>query len=68
MLSGISRRMATVNGDENAVPTDFKTSSSKSSTKTPKKGGWNKCAQMTHQVTWRLVKSTYFQIRLDVLN
>ena len=38
MLSRISRRIATVNGDENAVPTDFKTSTSENSTKTLKRG------------------------------
>ena len=38
MFSRIPCRMATVNGDENAVPTNLESSSSESNTKTPKKG------------------------------
>ena len=38
MFSCIPCRMAMVNGDENAVPTNLESSSSESNTKTPKKG------------------------------
>lgn len=36
MFLGVSRRMSTVNGNENAVPTDLGSSRSESSAKTPK--------------------------------
>ena len=36
MFLGVSRRMSTVNGNENAVPTDLGSSPSESSAKTPK--------------------------------
>ena len=38
MFSRIPCRMAIVNGDENAVPTNLESSSSESNTKIPKKG------------------------------
>ena len=38
IFSHIPCRMATANGDENAVPTNLESSSSESNTKTPKKG------------------------------
>ena len=38
MFSRIPCGMATVNEDENAIPTNLESSSSESNTKTPKKG------------------------------
>ena len=60
MFIPISCRMATVNEDENAVPTDLASISSDSNTMMETRNeDENKWAEMTKQMKWKTVKPTH---------
>ena len=66
MFPRISGRMATVKGNENAVPADLKSSSSESTTKTPQRG--LEQAYSNDPQKWRVMKPIHLQTKLHVLN
>ena len=60
MFFPISCRMATVNEDENAVPTDLESISSDSNTMMETRNeDESKWVQMTHQMKWKTVQLTH---------